>query len=67
MSAQKKLATIPSRRISPELKSWIDNCLVPIMVEEYLAQHSGEKSIAAESTPVVTSAATGTLSAGENL
>jgi hypothetical protein len=27
----------PNRPISPDLKSWIKNCIVPILVREYLA------------------------------
>jgi hypothetical protein len=27
----------PIRLISPDLKSWIKNCIVPILVREYLA------------------------------
>jgi hypothetical protein len=67
MFAQKKIATVPRCSIDPETKSWIDNCLVPIMVEEYLREHMGKKTVAAEFEPVVTSPATGNLSAGENL
>lgn len=38
--------------ISPGLRSWIDNCLVPIMVKEFLAGLSGEKSLDDELTSV---------------
>jgi hypothetical protein len=54
----------PRSVITPELKSWIDNCLVPILVKEYLAGHVVEKTVAAESAPVVTSPAIGMVSEG---
>jgi hypothetical protein len=31
------LAATPIRAISPALKSWIERCIVPILVREYLA------------------------------
>jgi hypothetical protein len=37
--------------IDPELKGWIDNCIVPALVDEYLRK----KTIASESEPIVTS------------
>ena len=43
--------------LSPELRSWIDNCLVPILVREYLAEMDREKSACSKSKPVKVSAA----------
>jgi hypothetical protein len=41
--------------LSPEVKSWIDSCLVPILVKEYLKQ--SKKTIAIESAPMPKSVA----------
>ena len=43
--------------LSPELRSWIDNCLVPILMREYLAEMDREKSACSKSKPVKDSAA----------
>ncbi len=43
--------------LSPELRNWIDNCLVPILVREYLAEMDREKSACSKSKPVKDSAA----------
>jgi hypothetical protein len=32
-------------RLSSELRSWIDNCIVPILVKEYFAVLESEKNI----------------------
>ena len=32
-------AATPIQAISPALKSWIEKCIVPILVREYLATH----------------------------
>ncbi|MGC1107112.1 MAG: hypothetical protein WA876_11285 [Candidatus Acidiferrales bacterium] len=32
--------------ISPELKEWIRNVIVPILVKEYLVEHEGTLSLA---------------------
>jgi hypothetical protein len=64
---RRKLGSVdraPRSVIAPELKSWIDNCFVPILVKEYLAGHVVEKTVAAESAPIVTSAAIGMASGG---
>ena len=37
VSADIILAATPIRPISPALKSWIEKCIVPILVREYLA------------------------------
>ena len=42
--------------LSPELRSWIDNCLVPILVREYLAEMEHEQSAYSKSKPVKDSA-----------
>ena len=41
--------------LSPQMRSWVDNCLVPILVREYLAQLECEKSLAPEAKAAVDS------------
>ncbi len=41
--------------LSPQLKSWLDNVVVPALVRQYLAQLEGEKSLAPDAEPVVES------------
>lgn len=43
--------------ISPEIKSWIDNVIVPGLVEEFLSADVSRKTVADKSQPVVTSRA----------
>ncbi len=38
--------------LSPELRIWIDNCLVPILVREYLAELEREESACSKPKPV---------------
>ena len=33
--------------LDPGVRSWIDNCIVPNLVEQYLASFQGEKRLAA--------------------
>lgn len=43
-----KFATVrrsTNSRLSSELQSWIDNCIVPILVKEYFAKPESEKNI----------------------
>ena len=40
-------------RLTPELKSWLDNVIVPALVREYIARPDSEKSLASESEPTV--------------
>lgn len=51
------------REIAPELKSWIDNCVVPLLVKEYLAEYESTKKIAAKADDVAVSIANDGLSA----
>ena len=51
------------RRLSPRLKSWIDNCLVPSLVREFIAEKEREKSACAEGEPVAEFAATNATTA----
>ncbi len=39
--------------LTPELKGWLDNVIVPALVRQYLLQLEGEKSLASESEPTV--------------
>lgn len=50
-------------KISPEVKSWIDNCVVPLMVQEYLAPNNSEKNVAAKVDAVAVSSTNDGLSA----
>ncbi len=43
-------------RLPAALKSWIDNCVVPALVREYLARLECEKMLATEAEPTVESA-----------
>lgn len=46
-----------SAAISPKVKSWIDNVIVPALVEQFLAEQSSEKSLAEKPKPFVISSA----------
>lgn len=59
----KKLNSTPTPEISPEMKSWIDNCLVPVLVEEYLAKQEVAKGAGAPGNALLLSAATEMASA----
>ena len=37
---------MPAGQIEPELRSWIDNCIVPILVAEYLNSQGDENALA---------------------
>ncbi len=41
--------------LTPELKSWLDNVIVPALVRQYLAQLERQKSLATGAEPVVES------------
>ena len=41
--------------LTPDLRSWIDNCVVPALVREYLARLECENSLAPEGEPIVES------------
>lgn len=45
------------RAISPELKSWIRNAIVPILVKEYIAEHERPISLAPRCETVIKAAA----------
>jgi hypothetical protein len=51
------------REISPEIKSWIDKCIVPLLVKEYLAEFESSKKIAPYGSAVAVSGANDGLSA----
>ncbi len=48
MSSNKHNSTL-----TPQLKSWLDNVVVPALVRQYLAQLERQKSLASESEPTV--------------
>jgi hypothetical protein len=47
------------------MRSWVDNCLVPILVREYLAEIEREKSACSEGEPVAEFAASRTVPSEE--
>ena len=49
--------TVQKPALSPQMRIWVDNCLVPILVREYLAEMDREKSACSKSKPVKDSAA----------
>ena len=62
----------PGANLSPELRSWIANCLVPILVDEYLEQRKTEAQntwlndvLASAAAPVRDSAPAQNLHHGE--
>lgn len=57
-AAIERPGTKASGMISPEIKSWIDNLIVPGLVEEFLSKHTPRKTVAEKSGLVVTSRAT---------
>ena len=54
-----------SSTLSPQLKSWIDNVIVPALVRQYLARLEPEKSLATGAEPVVESRLAHTAIEGE--
>ncbi len=42
--------------LTPELRSWIDNCVVPALVREYLVRLECEKRLASSAEATVESA-----------
>ena len=57
--------TCSGNGLSPELKSWIDNCLVPALVREYVAELERKKFACSEGEPVTQCAPTRTAIAEE--
>lgn len=51
------------RGIDPALKSFIDNCIVPALVKQYLAEFGPQKRIAESDLPVAVSVTNDGLSA----
>lgn len=45
-------------RLSPAVRSWLDNVVVPALVREYLAEVKGQEVACAEAEPVASSAVT---------
>lgn len=50
-------------RIDPEVRSWIENVIVPAMVREYLAEHDSQNGLAEPIAVVPQCEANGRLSA----
>jgi hypothetical protein len=51
MATAPKLVSPPSALLDPQVKSWIDNVIVPAMVREFLEQ--SESNSSKSTTPVV--------------
>ena len=51
--------------LSPQMRSWVDNCLVPILVQEYLAEMARKKSACSEEEPVAECATSRTVPSRE--
>ena len=49
--------------LSPQMRSWVDNCLVPILVREYVAELERKKFACSEGEPVAEFAATDAITA----
>jgi hypothetical protein len=62
MSASAKFAS-PGPTPAAPLKGWLDNCVVPILVKEYLAVLQREKVLAQRVEPVAQCAASNTATA----
>ncbi len=54
-----------SRPINLAIRSWVDDCLVPILVREYLSETEREKSACSEGEPVAECLATRTATVEE--
>jgi hypothetical protein len=65
MASAEKIAknTAPDRSISPALKSWIKNCVVPILVREYLTDEKIE--VVSATNEVVESLSTSAVKVGQ--
>ncbi len=48
--------------LSPALQAWLDNYLVPLLVQEYLSQAEREEEPCSETKPVAEFAANGNVS-----
>ncbi len=51
--------------LSPELKGWLDNVVVPALVREYVAELEREKSACSEGEPVAECATSRTVPSRE--
>ncbi len=61
--SSKKGQTLAPPALSEGLRGWIDNCLVPALVREFLAELEHEKSACPGGEAVTESAATRTVTA----
>jgi hypothetical protein len=55
MSAPKKLAAFPPAPIEPDLREFIDSCLVPVLVRAALADLESENRLASPALAVAKS------------
>jgi len=51
------------QQLDPAIRSWVDRCLVPNLVREYVAELERKKSACSEGEPVAEFAATSATSA----
>jgi hypothetical protein len=52
MTSTSKPTTIPGPTIEPELREFIDKCLVPILVREALTEFQQENHVAPDMKPI---------------
>ncbi len=57
--------TAPKSALSPELKAWLDNVVVPALLREYVAELERKKFACSEGEPVAECAPTRTAIAEE--
>lgn len=65
MASTAKLETMRKPGIDPVLKSFIDECVVPLLVREYLSQMGADNSLASIAGPALHSPAIASASASE--
>jgi hypothetical protein len=53
MAAPSKLVSLRNRSLDPQVKSWIDNVIVPTLVREYLASQKQSVESLKSDTPMV--------------
>jgi hypothetical protein len=63
VTKQRKQIEPPQSAFDPEMRSWIDNVIVPAMVRDYIAEHVDPNGVAARSKAVPESEANHTPSA----
>ena len=65
MATAAKLVTMRRQGIDPALKAFIDECVVPLLVREYLSQMAADKLLAPVAAPALHFGASAPASASE--